>query len=191
MRVMSARNRTFKQVSDRRRPEVQVGSSACAPRQQTQHPERSATIPRAVHPRVGRGVHTGLDTVAFTKTRPASPKEQRRQYDRAPRLHVHRGRSVHRPIYARQRHFSSKLMHAPLPYINTAKCVEGCHRGREGCDRTLAYRVRMRSAPRRAPKFGASSRSRQVSLQDGRPSVLSAGRSVDGEHDSATPNGTL
>ena len=40
--------------------------------------------------------------------------------------------------YAHQRHLSSELMHNPPLQINTAKCVEGCHMGREGCDRTRA-----------------------------------------------------
>ena len=40
--------------------------------------------------------------------------------------------------YAHQRHFSSELMHNPPLQINTVKCVEGCHMGREGCDRTRA-----------------------------------------------------
>ena len=40
--------------------------------------------------------------------------------------------------YAHQRHFSSELMRNPPLQINTVKCVEGCHMGREGCDRTRA-----------------------------------------------------
>ena len=40
--------------------------------------------------------------------------------------------------YAHQRHFSSELMQPPPLQINTAKCVEGRHMGREGCDRTRA-----------------------------------------------------